>query len=69
MSFARQFLDEVQQVTALINQSQRKKLLDDAESFRNFVRNEAAGKSVYAAAQANKIDKNEKNQLIVQRGA
>ena len=60
--------DEVQQILALVNQNQRKNLLDDEERFKNFVHNEAAGKSVYAAAQANKIDKNERNQLIAQRG-
>lgn len=62
-------LDEVQQVLALVDQGQRESLLDNEESFRNFVRNEAANKSVYAAAHTNKVDENERNLLIAQRGA
>ena len=62
-------LDEVQQILALVDQNQRETLLDNEESFRNFVHNEAANESVYAAARANKIDENERNLLIAQRGA
>lgn len=62
-------LDEVQQILALVDQNQSKTLLDNEESFRNFVRNEAVNKSVYAAVRANKIDENERNLLIAKRGA
>jgi len=61
--------DEVQQILALVDKNQRKNLLDKEVNFRNFVRNEATNKSVYAAAHANKIDENERNLLIAQRGA
>ena len=62
-------LDELQQILALVEQSQRKDLLDNEEKFKNFVLNEATNKSVYAAAQANKIDENEKNLLLAKRSA
>ena len=59
--------DSVQSTLALVDEKQRNALLDDEESFRNFVKKEAVDKSVYAAARANKIDQNEKNQLIARR--
>jgi Parvulin-like peptidyl-prolyl isomerase len=62
-------LEELQKFLELVDEKQRKSLLEDEENFRNFVKNEAANKSVYAAARANRVDQNEKNLLIAQRGA
>ncbi|MGH8119427.1 MAG: hypothetical protein ACRESK_02305, partial [Gammaproteobacteria bacterium] len=61
--------EELQRTLDLVDQNQRSVLLEDEESFRNFVKKEATNKSIYAAAQANKIDQNEKNLLIARRGA
>jgi parvulin-like peptidyl-prolyl isomerase len=60
---------EMQKIMSVVDENQRKVLLADEEAFANFVRNEAASKSVLAAAQANKIDQNEKNLYIARRGA
>jgi parvulin-like peptidyl-prolyl isomerase len=60
---------EMQKILSVVDENQRKVLLADEEVFANFVRNEAASKSVLAAARANKIDQNEKNLFIARRGA
>jgi len=61
--------EELQRTLGLVDQKQRMALLENEESFRNFVKKEAANKSIDAAAHANKIDQNEKNLLIARRGA
>jgi len=48
--------EELEKTLDLIDPKQRTALLDNEESFRNFVKKEAANKSVDAAAHANKID-------------
>ena len=60
--------EELQKTLTLIDPKQLSVLLDDEEKFRMFVKNEAANKSVFAAAHANKVDQNEKNLLIARRG-
>jgi hypothetical protein len=60
--------EELQKTLTLIDPKQLTVLLDDEEKFRMFVKNEAANKSVFAAAHANKVDQNEKNLLIARRG-
>ena len=59
---------ELQQIVSVIDQDQRKVILGDETAFKNFVKNEAANKSVLSAAHANKIDQNARNQFIVKRG-
>ncbi|MEE9551492.1 MAG: hypothetical protein V3V89_00455, partial [Gammaproteobacteria bacterium] len=44
-------------------------MLADEEAFRTFVQREADNKSVLSAARANKVDENEKNIFLAQRGA
>lgn len=61
--------NELQQIVSVIDQNQRKAILGDETAFKNFVKNEAANKSVLSAAHANKIDQNARNRFIVQRGA
>jgi parvulin-like peptidyl-prolyl isomerase len=60
---------EMQKILSVVDENQRKVMLADEEVFANFVRNEAASKSVLAAARANKVDQNEKNLFIARRGA
>jgi parvulin-like peptidyl-prolyl isomerase len=59
---------EVQKIISVVDEDQRKVLLSDSEAFANFIRNEARNKSVLSAAHANKIDQNERNRFIAQRG-
>jgi len=66
---ARLDFEELQEIVSIIDENQRKTVLADEEAFRNFVKNEANNKSVLSAAQANKIDQNERNLAIAKRGA
>ncbi len=60
---------EIEKTISVLDDEQRKAILADEESFRNFVQNESANKSLLAAAHANNIDTDERNLYIVQRGA
>ncbi len=59
--------EEVQRILAVVEEEQRKSLLADEKSFATFIKNEAANKSVLAAALANKVDQNPRHQYIMQR--
>lgn len=61
--------EEIQKIVAVIDENQRKAILADEKAFTNFIRNEAANKSMLAAAHANGIDQDERNLFIAQRGA
>lgn len=60
--------NEIQKIISVVDENQRKVLLADEEAFRNFIKNEAANKSVLSAAHANKVDQNERNLFIAHRG-
>lgn len=61
--------EELEKVVSVLNPEQRKVILSDEEAFKNFINNEARNKSILAAAHANRIDQNERNLFIAQRGA
>lgn len=61
--------NEIQKIVSIANENQRKIILSDEDAFRNFIQNEAANKSVLTAAHANKIDQDERNLFIAQRGS
>lgn len=60
--------DEIRKIVSIIDENQKKVILSSDEAFRKFIQNEAANKSVLAAAHANKIDQDERNLFIAHRG-
>ena len=62
-------LADIQKVMVNLNEAQKKKLLENPESFKQFVQQEANDLSILSAARANKIDADENTLFLMQRSA
>ena len=60
---------EVQKIFANINESERKALLNDADKFKQFLKQQADSLSVLGAARANNLDKDENTQFLMKLSA
>ena len=61
--------DEVQLIMSLVDENQRKTILADENSFKQFIENEAGKKSLLAAAHANRIDQQDRNRFAAKRSS
>ena len=61
--------EEVQMIISLVDDNQRKAILADENSFKQFIENEAGKKSLLAAAHANRIDQQERNRFAAKRSS
>ena len=58
----------LKQTVSVLEAEQRKILLAEEETFRNFVNNEAVNQSVLIAAKANNVHKDERTKILARRG-
>ncbi|MEX2353954.1 MAG: hypothetical protein WD709_07170, partial [Gammaproteobacteria bacterium] len=62
-------LEHIRRLLANVNAERRQALLDDAESFREFVRQEALNQSLLAAARSNGLQDEPDVQFLMERNA
>jgi len=60
---------DVQQVFSNLDANRKKAFLEEEESFRNFIRQEAGNLSVLEAARINKVDQDQNTVFLMQRAA
>jgi len=60
-------LSDVQNILSIADENERKKILADEKTFKDFVKQEASNASVLIAARANKIETSEQVQRLAQR--